>query len=333
MTNHHVYGVGNALVDIEFEISDSTLADLSIDKGLMTLIDLERHHELLGHLEKLEGNSCGGGSAANTITACAQLGGKAFYSCKVANDDTGTFFLNDLKANGVSTNLEKQQREDGVTGKCIVLITPDAERSMNTFLGITSQYSEKELVVDELKNSDILYIEGYLVPEPAAREAAIQARQIAESAQVQTALTLSDANMVNFFKEGLLDIIGDGLDLIFANEDEATLMTDATSIDQAVEGMKNLARRFAITRGSEGALLWDGQAILEVPTKVVTPVDSNGAGDIYAGTFLYGLTHDMPFEKCGELANAAATKLVSRFGARLPLDEIQAVAKDCGVKI
>lgn len=332
MTNHHVYGVGNALVDIEFEIGDDKLKELSVDKGLMTLIDLDRHHDLLDKLGSLDGKSCGGGSAANTITACAQLGGNAFYSCKVANDETGNFFLNDLKANGVSTNLELQERDDGVTGKCIVLITPDAERSMNTFLGITSQYSEKELVIEELKNSEILYIEGYLVPEPAARAAAIQAREVAEHARVQTALTLSDANMVNFFKDGLLDIIGDGLDLIFANEDEATLMTEATSIDQAVEGMKNLARRFAITRGSEGALLWDGQSIIEVPANKVTPVDSNGAGDIYAGTFLYGLTHDMSFTQCGELANAAAAKLISRFGARLPMDEMQAVAKEFGLK-
>ncbi|MBX2836914.1 MAG: adenosine kinase [Gammaproteobacteria bacterium] len=331
MTSHHVYGVGNALVDMEFEISDAELGELSVDKGLMTLIDLDRHHQLLSLLESHEGNPCGGGSAANTITACAQLGGNTFYSCKVANDDVGTFFLNDLRANGVHTNLEHQTRADGVTGKCIVLITPDAERSMNTFLGITSQYSESELVEEDLKQSQVLYIEGYLVAEPAATQAAIKARKIAEGAGVLTALTLSDANMVNFFKPGLLDIIGDGLDLIFCNEDEAMLMTDTDSIDQCVNALKPMARQFAITRGAKGAVLWDGNSTIEVPASPVTPVDSNGAGDIYAGTFLYGLTHGMPFEQCGALANAAAAKLITQFGARLPMDELKAVGRQFGL--
>lgn len=328
MTNHHVYGVGNALVDIEFEISDSELTNLSVDKGLMTLIDLERHHDLLKLLENHPGTPCGGGSAANTITACAQLGGNTFYSCKVADDDTGTFYLDDLRANGVKTNLAKQGREFGVTGKCIVLITPDAERSMNTFLGITSEFSENELDEEELRDSQTLYIEGYLVAAEAACAAAVKSRKIAQAAGVQTALTLSDANMVNFFKDGLRDIIGNGLDLIFCNEDEARLMTDTHSIDQCVDGLKHLAKRFAITRGSKGAVLFDGSETHEIAAESVTPIDSNGAGDIYAGTFLYGLTHDMPFTRCGELANAAAAALITRFGARLPKADLQAIGRE-----
>ncbi len=317
MSEYHVYGVGNALVDIEFEVSDSQLKQMEVDKGLMTLIDIDRHHHLLNQLDVANGKRCSGGSAANTIIACAQLGGQTFYSCKVAADETGDFYMADMENCGVKTNLGHSNREDGVTGKCIVLITPDAQRSMNSYLGITAKISEAELDEAAIRQSQFAYIEGYLVPEPNARAAAIKARSIAQAAGVQTALTLSDANMVQFFKDGLLDIIGDGVDMIFCNEDEAKLMFEVDSLAASVEPLKKLAKRFAITRGAEGATLFDGQQLIDVPAISVTPVDTNGAGDMYAGAFLYGLTHGMPFAQCGEIASAAAGKLITQFGARL----------------
>ena len=145
MAQYHVYGVGNALVDLEFEIPESTLDELKIDKGLMTLIEEDRHHELLSALDGVESRPCGGGSAANTIVASAQLGASTFYSCKVANDTTGHFYLKDLANNGVTTNLDVSSLDAGHTGKCIVMITPDAERSMNTYLGITQRIGVAEL--------------------------------------------------------------------------------------------------------------------------------------------------------------------------------------------
>jgi len=295
MPEYHVYGVGNALVDMEFEVSDDTLSSLSVDKGLMTLIEEDRHHELLAALPIAQARQCSGGSAANTVIASAQLGANSFYSCKVANDVTGTFYMNDLNAAGVSSNLTLTTREAGVTGKCIVLITPDAERSMSTYLGITQRLSARELDEDSIRSSQIVYIEGYLVPEVAAREAAIAARDLAKAAGVKTALTLSDVNMVKFFKDGLEAIAGDGLDLIFCNEDEALLMTGADDLQGAMPGLKRLAKQFAVTRGAAGALLFDGTDTHEITAKSVTPLDSNGAGDVYAGSFLYGLTHGMSF--------------------------------------
>ncbi len=290
MAQYHVYGIGNALVDMEFQVTDDDLAKLAVDKGLMTLIEEDRHHDLMNHLAAITGKKGSGGSAANTIIACAQLGGDTYYSCKVANDETGTFYMHDLAQCGVKSNLSLDNRQTGVTGKCIVMITPDAERSMNTYLGITREISEKELDIDAIQNSEYIYIEGYLVPEPAARRAAVKAREIAQESGVKTALTLSDANMVNYFKDGLLEITGDGLDLMFSNEDEAKLMFDASSINECVEGMKGLARQFAITRGAKGAVLFDGIQTIEIPAEQVKPVDTNGAGDMYAGAFLYGLT-------------------------------------------
>ena len=327
MPQFHVYGVGNALVDLEYEIPETLLADLGIDKGLMTLIEEERHHELLNKLDHIDSRPCGGGSAANTITAVAQLGSSAFYSCKVANDETGEYFLNDLAASGVRTNLSRASLAEGHTGKCIVLVTPDAERSMNTFLGITREISVAELDEASLTDSQYVYIEGYLVPETNARAAAVKARQVAQAAGVRTSLTLSDANMVNFFKEPLLEIIGEGLDMIFSNEEEARLMFNADSIEQAVTAMQGVARQFAITRGAEGALVFDGEKLHEIPAEKVTPIDSNGAGDIYAGAFLHGLTTGMPFTACAELAGTAATTLVQQMGARLSNEQMQAIGK------
>lgn len=331
MAEYDVYGVGNALVDMEFEVSDDTLSTLSVDKGLMTLIDEERHHTLMDSLSSQTGKRCSGGSAANTIIACAQLGGKSYYSCKVANDETGTFYMKDLADCGVSSNLTMDNRETGVTGKCIVLVTPDAQRSMNTYLGITAQISVAELDKDAIAASKIAYIEGYLVPEPAARQAAIEARMAANAAGVKTALTLSDINMVKFFKDGLLEITGDGLDMMFANEDEAKLMFETDSLEGAVAGMKGLAKQFAITRGAAGATIYDGNNVIDIDAVKVTPIDTNGAGDMYAGTFLYGMTHGLPFEKCGELAGTAASKLITQFGARLASADMSAIGKQFSI--
>lgn len=327
MSKFHVYGVGNALVDLEYEIQESLLGELGIDKGLMTLIEEDRHHELLDKLSGIESRPCGGGSAANTITATAQLGSNAFYSCKVANDETGKYYLDDLTANGVQTNLSTGTLDAGHTGKCIVLVTPDAQRSMNTFLGITRQISVAELDETALAASEYVYIEGYLVPEINARAAAIKAREVAEANGVKTSLTLSDANMVNFFKDGLMEIIGNGMDLVFANEDEAKLMFGADNINDCVDGMKTIAKQFAITQGASGAVVFDGTKLHDIPAQKVTALDTNGAGDIYAGTFLHGLTHGMPFNQCAEMAGFAATTLIQQMGARLTLEQMKNVGK------
>ncbi|MDH5734750.1 MAG: adenosine kinase, partial [Gammaproteobacteria bacterium] len=220
MKKYHVYGVGNALVDMEFEIEDAFLQTSGIEKGVMTLVDEQRQHELIAHLDAFEGKKASGGSAANTIIAVNYFGGNAFYSCKVANDELGDFYVNDLLAAGVDTNIG-DGRKEGVTGKCLVMVTPDAERTMNTFLGITETFSVDELHQDAIKDSEYLYIEGYLVTSETGRHAAIEARKIAEKFGVKTALTFSDPAMVEYFKSGLAEMLGEGVDLLFCNEAEA----------------------------------------------------------------------------------------------------------------
>ncbi|MBP0001657.1 MAG: adenosine kinase [Cyanobacteria bacterium SID2] len=325
MNRYHVYAIGNALVDMEFEVSADLLSNFKIDKGVMTLIDEDRHHELVDAFVKYEVKKASGGSSANTAIAVSQFGGKSFYSCRVADDETGLFYLDDLQRCGVDTNVRAENRLDGVTGKCLVFVTPDADRTMNTHLGISADFSTSDLVPESIAASDYLYIEGYLVASSPGKAAAIEAREIARQAGVQTSLSLSDPNMVEFFKPGLLEMIGSGLDFIFANESEALKLAGTEDIDGAIEYLKTLAGQFAITRGAQGSVIFDGRSIVEIPGVSVTAIDTVGAGDMYAGALLYGMTHGMSFKAAGNLASRAAARVVSSFGPRLEPDETQSL--------
>lgn len=327
MATYNVYGVGNALVDMEIETNESFLKEAGVEKGLMTLVDMDRQTELLS---KIEGNihkrSCGG-SAANTMIAVGQLGGSAFYSCKVANDETGDFYYKDLKSNGIDTNLG-DSRPEGITGKCMVFVTPDADRTMNSFLGITETFSKEEVNEDALAKSEYLYIEGYLVTSDTGRAAAIYAREVAMKSNVKISLTLSDPGIVGFFKDGFKEMIGDGVDLLFCNEAEALSYTGKESFDEAFEDLKKIAKSFAVTRGPDGASLWDGEKQISISAPTVTAKDTNGAGDLFAGAFLYALTNGHSFEEAGKLACHCSSNLVTEFGARLPEGRTKEIYKE-----
>ena len=324
---YDVYGIGNALVDMEFEVSAEFLKKAKIEKGLMTLVDENRQAEIINTLHGTQHKRSCGGSAANTMIAISQFGGQSFYSCKVASDETGDFYFKDLMDNGVDTNLSSSALESGVTGKCIVLITPDADRTMNTFLGITQTFSTKELIEEGIKNSTYLYIEGYLVASLTGKEAAIKAKKIAEDNGVKTALTFSDVNMVNFFEEGLAQMIGGGVDLLFCNEAEAFAFTKTNDLNEAIEKLKKVAKTFAITLGAKGAYVFDGKEGIHIVTMPVTAVDTNGAGDLFAGTMLYGLTHQMSYSESAKMGCMASSTLVTQFGARLEKEQVLKVKK------
>ncbi|MEO0928066.1 MAG: adenosine kinase, partial [Cyanobacteria bacterium J06643_13] len=180
MTKYDVYALGNALLDVEFEVTPEVLQGLGIEKGVMTLLDQDSQDKIVNNLASYDTKRSCGGSAANTLIAIAQLGGKAFYSCKVANDEPGQFYTQDLIDCGVATNLENQTPGAGVTGKCLVFVTPDADRTMNTFLGISGEFSDAELVPEAIKSSEYTYIEGYLVSGESSKQAAIKARETAQ---------------------------------------------------------------------------------------------------------------------------------------------------------
>lgn len=327
MKKFNVYGIGNALVDMEIEVNPEFLKKMNIEKGLMTLVDKNRQDELLASVDGSQHKRTCGGSAANTVIAVSQFGGRSFYSCKVANDETGDFYFSDLLESGVQTNLHGE-RQSGVTGKCMVFITPDADRTMNTYLGITETFSVSELVEDEIKDSEYLYMEGYLVTSPTGKNAALEAKKIAQKNNVKTALTLSDPGVVSYFKEGFQEMIGDGVDLLFCNETEALSYTGKEKLEDAYNDLKKIAKTFAVTLGPKGAFVWDGEKEIIIVTSKVEAVDSNGAGDLFAGAFLYALTHNHSFEEAGKLACMSASKLVTQFGARLKKDQARQIYKD-----
>ncbi len=317
MTDFHVYGLGNALVDVEIEIEIEELSRIAVEKGIMTLIDEVRHEELLNHVHGRAHRRACGGSAANTIIAVAQLGGSSFYSCRIGNDETGDFFLSDLHNEGVMSNLESAAREEGVTGKCLVMITPDADRTMNTFLGITSELTEASLDINALKNSQFLYIEGYLASSPTAVATAVEAVKEARKAAVPVAFSLSDPAMVQFCRDGLDQMLEGGVELLFCNEDEALAYTGVDSIDDACELLKKISNRFAITLGAKGARVFDGELYHDIAPFDVSAVDTNGAGDLFAGSFLHALTHGLSEDAAGQIASFASSRLVTSFGPRL----------------
>ena len=326
MSKYDVYGLGNALVDMEFEISDSFLQENKIDKGVMTLVDENQQHELIEQLDAFEGKKASGGSAANTLIAVSSMGGSSYYSCKVADDDLGHFYLNDLSAADVDCNMDGKHK-GGITGKCLVMITPDAERTMHTFLGVSSELSPYEINEDAIKSSSYCYLEGYLTTSDTGKAANIAAREIAEANNVKTALTFSDPFVVQFFRDGFTETIGDGIDLLFCNEAEALSYTQKETVEEAAEIIKTFAKTFAITLGSKGAAVYDGSTMIDIGAHSVTAVDSNGAGDLFAGAFMYGLTHGMSYEESGKIASKASSIIVSQFGPRLDLAQYQSLGK------
>jgi sugar/nucleoside kinase (ribokinase family) len=327
MKRYKVYGIGAALVDTEIRVDDALLAELGVEKGLMTLVDRNRRGELLraldGHL--VEAHHASGGSAGNSVIATALFGGECFMSCRVADDADGNIYLSDLRDAGVSH--PPPVRTDEPTGKCLVLVTPDAERSMNTYLGASASLSVDQLDPEAIANSDFLYLEGYLVSSETGLAAAIRARKIAEEAGVPVALSFSDPGMVEYFPQQFRDMVGAGVDLVFANDAEAMSWTGLKDLNAAAEAMKDTARCFAITRGARGALCFDGEAMHDIPVHPVEAKDSNGAGDMLAGAFLYALTRGEDYPTAGRFASLAAGTVVSQWGPRLAREQY-AVLRD-----
>ena len=322
---YHVYAIANALLDVCFEVSDDTLTSLNVDKGVMTLIDLDRHHELLEALSGLKHKKICGGSAVNTCVTLTDLGSLAFCSCKVANDEDGRFYLTNLQHHGVDSNLSSTLRESGITGKCIVMVTPDTQRTMNTFLGISNSLSEQELMFDKLLQSKYLYIEGYSMAEENARFAAVNAINFAKENCIKTALSLSDPNMVKYFKNELHTLVDNGIDLLFCNEEEALIFTDSDTLVTAQQRLANQVNHFVITLGANGTRLYDGQHFHTIAAHPVHAIDTVGAGDTFAGAYLHSLSQGFAPIVATDIANFAAAQVVTQRGPRLNKTNIEKV--------
>jgi len=314
--SYDVYGLGNALVDKEYAIDDAFLKRHEVAKGHMTLVDEAKIEALVGDLDGHRPEQMSGGSAANTLIAVQAFGARTFYSCKVARDPTGDHFLKDLADAGVVTN-RNARGDDGKSGHCLVLITPDAERSMNTFLGISNALGVEEIDEAALARSRFFYVEGYLSSSPGSLAAAIAAREIAEANGVKTAVSLSDPSMVEFFHDGLARMLGNGVDHLFCNEEEALSWARTDRLDVALNELKDIAHNINVTLGARGSLVVGAQGQSLVAGSKVKAVDTTGAGDMYAGGCLYGWTTGMEPARAAALGNHAAAELVKQFGARL----------------
>lgn len=319
MSQYDVYAIGNALVDVEYSIEPEELTRLGIDKGVMTLVEADQQSEMMAALAAREVNRSAGGSAANTVIAVSQFGGRGFYSCRIGDDDLGRIYAEDLAANGVTSNAA-QHRESGDTGRCLVFVTPDADRTMQTYLGVTGALGVDAVAADALTASRWFYFEGYLATSPSAREAVARAREIAREAGVPTAISLSDPNIVQHFGGELREMIGTGVDFVFANEDEVMGLTGADDLDTALAELGQITREFAVTRGAEGALIHNGHGVIEVPAHKVTPLDTVGAGDMFAGAFLHARSQGHDHASAGHFANAAAARLITEYGPRFKPD-------------
>jgi len=325
MSHYDIYAIGNALVDSEYEVSDALLQSMGVDKRHMTLIDTPRRAELLHHVKAMTPRQTGGGSAGNTVVALAQLGGKAFYSCKVAHDDLGDFYVKDLQARGVETNLTHTRALDGQTGSCMVLVTPDAERSMCTFLGVSAELDDKALHPQDIVKSKIYYMEGYLAASPTGLNAALQGRKIAKEAGVALALTLSDVSMIQFCKAGLVAMLGDGVDYLFCNQEEAQVWCGSDDLNVVKRTLQNVAKMVCLTRGPEGSEIITAAQSWHVPADKVKAIDTNGAGDMFAGAFLYAISRGYSADKAAYLGNHAAAAVVSQHGNRLTLGQLSTI--------
>jgi sugar/nucleoside kinase (ribokinase family) len=326
--SYHLYAIGNALVDTEYEVTDAQLQAAGVEKRHMTLIDTARRAELLKHVHHVKSHRTGGGSAGNTVVALAQLGGKAFYSCRVADDELGDFYTKDLLSHGVATNLTHTKPPEGQTGSCMVMVTPDAERSMSTFLGATADIDKTALHLHDIVKARVYYMEGYLAASPTGLAAAIKGRTIAAQAGVKLATTLSDMSMINFCRPGLDAMVGTDLDFLFCNEEEAQVWCGTTDMAQICQQLGQQAKTVCLTRSAKGCLVLEAGNITDVPAAQVKAIDTNGAGDMFAGAFLYAVTHGHSHAQAAWLANQAAGRVVAQYGNRLNQETMNSLKAD-----
>jgi sugar/nucleoside kinase (ribokinase family) len=325
MSKYNIYGIGAALVDTEVEVSDAFLASAQIDKGVMTLVDELRQGELLAALASENAHmlrKCGG-SVCNSVVAASSLGAKTFFSGKVADDADGQLYINDLQHAGV--DFQSAGQESGITGKCLVMVTDDAERTMNTFLGASEALSAREIDQAALVDSEWFYVEGYLVTDKARTLATKSAVETAKANNVKVAVSLSDPFVVAVFGDALRQVIGGGVDLIFCNKDEAMAFTGTDTREAAAESLKHFTKTFAITDGAKGAITFDGDALNQSKGVEAKAIDTNGAGDMFAGAFLYAITAGKSYTWAADLANDCAARVVAQFGPRLEASEFDVI--------
>jgi sugar/nucleoside kinase (ribokinase family) len=302
------------LVDIQAQVSDEMLESLKFAKGMMTLVDDETQQRVLAALDGVSVSRCAGGSAANTIIGVADFGGNVAYAGKTGRDDLGEFCLADMRKMGVTIEVSPAE---GRTGTCVVLITPDAQRTMLTSLGVSSTLGPDDIDEAEICKAQYVYVEGYLFTGESTKAAALKAIELAKSNGVKVAFTVSDPFLIEHYRDEFLALIEGPVDLLFCNLEEASSLTGLQDVIDCAREIHRHAQNVALTLGANGSILMhEGEAIV-IEGVSVDAVDTTGAGDMYAAGLLFGITNGLTWKQAGHLGAHAAGRIVAQLGARL----------------
>jgi sugar/nucleoside kinase (ribokinase family) len=329
MQDHDVVGIGNAIVDIIAHCDDAFLSRHNQRKGSMQLVDeaaVARLYQSMGPAVEISGGSC-----ANTMVGIASLGGRAGFIGRTARDQFGDVFGHDIRSAGVTFTTPAAAAGSDPTGRCLILVTPDGQRTMNTFLGVSPQLGRGEVDAELIRSARIVYLEGYLFDQPEAKVAFRQAAEIAGKAQRQVALTLSDAFCVDRHRAEFRELIRGSVDILFANEVEITSLYEVNTFAEAAKQAGAETRLAVLTRSEAGSvILSEGRQIVIPAAPVAKVVDTTGAGDLYAAGFLYGIATGRDLEVAGQLGSLAAAEIISHIGAR-PEVSLRDLAKARGL--
>lgn len=311
---YDVVGIGNAIVDVLSHADDAFITRHGLNKGTMTLVDAARAEELYDAMGPAVEVS--GGSAANTIAGVASLGARGAFIGKVKGDQLGTIFRHDLSTLGI--RFAAKPSEDGLpTGRCLIIVTPDAKRTMNTYLGASADFGPEDVDTSVVSSGAITYLEGYLWDRPRAKEAFVIAARTAHAAGRTVALSLSDPFCVDRHRQDFLDLVRNHVDLLFANEDEIVSLYQQHAFDDAVRQVRGHCPVAVITRSEQGSVVAAGDVLVEVPAEPVEHVvDTTGAGDAYAAGFLWAYVRELSLGTCARSGGIAASEVISHFGAR-----------------
>lgn len=313
-----VLGIGNAVVDVVTKAEDDFITAHGLKKGTMMLVDEQQAEALYAQLGP--GVESSGGSAANTIAALSSMGGKGAFIGKVRDDQLGKVFAHDMRALGAHFDTSPAN-SGAATATCLILVTPDAQRTMQTHLGISAELSPEDIDHDVVARAKVTYLEGYLWDPPRAKEAFIEAAKTAHRAGRKVSLTLSDPFCVDRHREDFLDLVNRHVDVLFANEEEIKSLYQVEDFDAALQQVRGHCEIAALTRSEKGSVVLSGDEVHVVDAeKVDIVVDTTGAGDAYAAGFLYGFTHGKDLRTCGRLASIAAAEVISHYGARPETD-------------
>ena len=327
--NLSVVGIGNAIVDVLSQTEDQFLSTEELSKGTMTLIESGQAEELYDKMGP--GVEVSGGSVANSIAALASLGSDAGFIGKVAHDQLGDVFQHDMRSMGVI--YDTPRLEDGPpTARCLILVTPDAQRTMCTFLGASVWIAPTDIKPDLIEAAQVTYLEGYLFDRSRAKQAFRQASEIAHQYERKVALTLSDIFCVERHREEFLDLVANHVDILFGNEEEVKALYQTKSFKDAIYAVQENCGLAALTRGPDGSVIVTPDEIIEIPAEPVgTVVDTTGAGDLYAAGFLHGYTQDESLATCGRMGAIAASEVLTHMGARPQINLARLLEKKLGV--